>query len=206
MRQYNYLTIKLENIIPSTFEEWKTLIEPYISRYSIILNADNQLSDTMLNVCYNIIYDNFLKRYIRFQTPEAFWRGVAQGLVNYLPRWKALVDWIQLEYKMEYNKIIGGGTSETRIQTTSASDTVEAAATPATTVTAEMIEDYIDSKTTSSGNTNLNESIERTNFFDALSKIEQIENIHDMLLTEIRGTFAKYFMQISLEDEIYGNL
>lgn len=204
MKNYNYLTIELKNIIPSTFTEWKELIDPYINRFNIML--EDPISEKMLTLCYNLIYNNFINSYIRYQTPEAFWRAIAQAIVNYVPRWNVLINWIQLEYKLEYEKLIGGAEKTIRSQNTKDSGTTESAATPATQVTANMIEDYIDTKSTTSGETDVSENIERTNLFDALSKIEQIDNIHDMLLGEIRGTFAKHFMQITLEAEKYGNL
>ena len=204
MRSYNYLTIELKKIIPSTYEEWIELVQPYMDRYNIIL--ETPISETMLRLSYNLLYDNFINSYIRYQTPEAFWRAIAQALVNYVPRWKALIDWIQLEYKLEFRKLIGGAEETTRTQSSNDSGSTETAAIPATQVTASMIEDYIDTKQTTSGTTSVSESIEKTNLFDALSKIEQIDNIHDMMLGEIRGTFAKHFMQITMEAEEYGNL
>lgn len=204
MRSYNYLTIELKKIIPNTYEEWIELVQPYIDRYNIIL--ETPISETMLRLSYNLLYDNFINSYIRYQTPEAFWRAIAQALVNYVPRWKALIDWIQLEYKLEFRKLIGGAEETTRTQSSNDSGSTETAAIPATQVTASMIEDYIDTKQTTSGTTSVSESIEKTNLFDALSKIEQIDNIHDIMLGEIRGTFAKYFMQITMEAEEYGNL
>lgn len=204
MRNYNYLTIELKKIIPSTYEEWIELVKPYMDRYNIILGTP--ISDTMLRLSYNLLYDNFINAYIRYQTPEAFWRAIAQALVNYAPRWKVLIDWIQMEYQLEFQKLIGGAEETTRTQSSNDSGSTETAAIPATQVTASMIEDYIDTKQTTSGTTSVSENIERTNLFDALSKIEQIDNIHDMMLGEIRGTFAKHFMQITTEAEEYGNL